>query len=138
MILADAAGKVVGAVCHGPGGLVDATAPDGKSIFDGKHVTGFSNTEEEAVGKTDRVPFLLENRLKALGGNFEKNADWTDFSIADGRLVTGKVQNVCLKALAHIQLAVLYTYGQTVAAMQLLHFCKATSSLTRPLHHIVW
>lgn len=83
------AGKVVAAVCHGPAGLVDATGPDGKSLFNGKRVTGFCNTEEEAVGKTHQVPFLLEDRMKALGGKYEKKGDWADFSIADGRLVTG-------------------------------------------------
>ena len=80
---------MVGAVCHGPCGLLDATGSDGKSIFNGKQVTGFSNTEEAAVGKTDKVPFLLEDRMKALGGKYEKKGDWNDFSIVDGRLVTG-------------------------------------------------
>lgn len=83
------AGKVIAAVCHGPAGLVDATGPDGKPVFNGKRVTGFCNTEEEAVGKTDKVPFLLEDRMKGLGGKYEKKGDWNDFSIADGRLVTG-------------------------------------------------
>ena len=83
------AGKVIAAVCHGPAGLVDATGPDGKSVFNGKQVTGFCNTEEEAVGKTAKVPFLLEDRMKALGGKYEKKGDWNDFSVADGRLVTG-------------------------------------------------
>ena len=68
---------------------MDATGPDGKSIFNGKQVTGFCNTEEEAVGKTKLVPFLLEDRLKALGGKYEKKGDWSDFSIVDGRLITG-------------------------------------------------
>lgn len=76
-------------MCHGPCGLVDATGPDGKSIFNGKRVTGFCNTEEEAVGKTKLVPFLLEDRMKALGGKYEKKGDWSDFSIVDGRLITG-------------------------------------------------
>lgn len=68
---------------------MDATGPDGKSIFNGKRVTGFCNTEEEAVGKTKLVPFLLEDRMKALGGKYEKKGDWNDFSIVDGRLITG-------------------------------------------------
>ncbi|KAL3142602.1 hypothetical protein ABBQ38_002919 [Trebouxia sp. C0009 RCD-2024] len=85
-----ASGKVIAAVCHGPAGMVDATGSDGKSVFNGKRVTGFCNTEEEAVGKTDKVPFLLEDRMKALGGKYEKKGDWNDFSITDGRLVTGQ------------------------------------------------
>ena len=82
-------GKVVGSVCHGPAGLVDAVAPDGKPLVSGKRVAGFSNTEEEAVGKTKLVPFLLEDRLQELGGKYEKKGDWAEFAIKDGRLVTG-------------------------------------------------
>ena len=93
MLLAESvavmAGKVVGAVCHGPAGLVDATAPDGKPLVSGKRVAGFSNTEEEAVGKTKLVTFLLEDRLKELGGKYEKTGDWQEFAIKDGKLVTG-------------------------------------------------
>lgn len=85
-----AAGKVVGSVCHGPAGILEATGPDGKSIVSGKKVTGFCNTEEEAVGKTNKVPFLLEDRMKALGGKYEKKGDWADFSLQDGRLITGQ------------------------------------------------
>lgn len=85
-----AAGKVVGAVCHGPAGLVDAVGPDGKPLVSNKRVAGFSNTEEEAVGKTKLVPFLLEDRLKELGGKYEKTGDWAEFAIKDGRLVTGQ------------------------------------------------
>lgn len=84
------AGKVIGSVCHGPAGILEATGPDGKSIISGKKCTGFCNTEEEAVGKTDKVPFLLEDRMKALGGKYEKKGDWSDFSLCDGRLVTGE------------------------------------------------
>ena len=83
------AGKVVGSVCHGPAGILEATGPDGKSIVNGKRVTGFCNTEEEAVGKTNKVPFLLEDRMKELGGKYEKQGDWADFALRDGRLVTG-------------------------------------------------
>ena len=84
------AGKVVGSVCHGPAGILEATGPHGKSIVHGKRVTGFCNTEEEAVGKTKKVPFLLEDRMKELGGKYEKQGDWADFALRDGRLVTGQ------------------------------------------------
>mmetsp|Transcript_69534 Transcript_69534/g.220133 ORF Transcript_69534/g.220133 Transcript_69534/m.220133 type:complete len:227 (+) Transcript_69534:461-1141(+) len=83
------AGKVVGAVCHGPMGLVDVKV-DGKSIVSGKKVTGFTNTEEEAVGLTKVVPFLLEDKLKELGGLYEKSGDWSDFAVRDGNLITGQ------------------------------------------------
>lgn len=99
------AGKVVGAVCHGPAGILEATGPDGKSIISGKKCAGFSNTEEEAVGKTDKVPFLLEDRMKALGGKYEKKGDWSDFSLRDGKLITGKPSTsqlyVCLLTRQH-------------------------------------
>ena len=99
------AGKVVGAVCHGPAGILEATGPDGKSIISGKKCTGFCNTEEEAVGKTEKVPFLLEDRMKALGGKYEKKGDWNDFSLRDGKLVTGKQDTsqlyVCLMTRQH-------------------------------------
>ena len=84
------AGKVVAAVCHGPAGLVLAKRQDGRSILDGRRVTCFTNTEEEAVGLTQVVPFLLEDRMKALGGRFERGGDWQPFAIADGHLITGQ------------------------------------------------
>jgi putative intracellular protease/amidase len=84
------AGKVVSAVCHGPCGLVNATNESGKPLVDGKTVTGFSNAEEEAVGKTKVVPFLLEDKLKELGGKYTKGEDWHSHVEVDGNLVTGQ------------------------------------------------
>lgn len=84
-----AAGKVVCAVCHGPAGLV--TAKDGdKPLVAGKKVTGFSNSEERAVGKDKYVPFLLEDKLKELGGKYEAAGDWQPHVVQDGRLITGQ------------------------------------------------
>jgi len=65
-------GKIVGAVCHGPAALVGVKGKDGKSIFDGKVVTGFSNAEEKEKGWEHDVPFLTEDRIKALGGKYVK------------------------------------------------------------------
>lgn len=79
------AGKPVGAVCHGPAALVGAGA-----ALKGRKVTGFTNTEEAAVGLTEVVPFLLEDRLKALGGQFERGEDWGSFVVRDRNLVTGQ------------------------------------------------
>eukprot|EP00775_Hariotina_reticulata_P013455 gene13455-13581_t len=87
---AAAAGKIVGAVCHGPVGLVLAKNAEGKPLVSGKRVTGFTNSEEEAVGKTKMVPFLLEDKLKELGGEFVREADWAEFVVVDGNLVTGQ------------------------------------------------
>ncbi|KAL2622448.1 hypothetical protein R1flu_002653 [Riccia fluitans] len=85
-----AANKVVSAVCHGPCGLVEAKQPNGDPIVKDKRVCGFTNSEEEAVGKTKKVPFLLEDKLIELGGKYEKVANWEPFTIRDGQLVTGQ------------------------------------------------
>ena len=85
-----AAGKPVGAVCHGPGVFRHAKAPDGAPLVRGKAVTGFTNTEEDAVGLTDVVPFLVEDALKAGGGKYSKAGDWANHVVADGNLITGQ------------------------------------------------
>lgn len=83
-------GKPVGAVCHAPGVLRHVKKPDGTPLVAGKRVTGFSNTEEEAVGLTDVVPFLVEDTLKSLGADYEKTSDWGVYTLTDGHLVTGQ------------------------------------------------
>lgn len=88
---AAAAGKIIASVCHGPVCLVKAKGADGKPLVAGKRVTGFTNSEEEAVGKTKLVPFLLEDKLKELGGLFERSdADWAPHVVTDGLLITGQ------------------------------------------------
>ncbi|ACA19904.1 ThiJ/PfpI domain protein [Methylobacterium sp. 4-46] len=84
------AGKFVAAVCHGPAGLVRAKRRDGHPIVEGRRVSAFTNTEEEAVGLTKVVPFLLEDRLKELGGKFERGPDWQPYAVRDGNLITGQ------------------------------------------------
>ncbi|KAL0577719.1 hypothetical protein V5O48_004268 [Marasmius crinis-equi] len=84
-------GKPTSAVCHGPAALVGATGKDGKSIFNGKKATGFSNEEEETVQMTKAVPFLLEDKIKENGGIYEKApAAWGEKVIVDGNLITGQ------------------------------------------------
>jgi len=85
-----AAGKPVAAVCHAPGVLRHVKGGDGKPLVGGKNVTGFTNTEEAAVGLTDVVPFLVEDMLKANGGIYSKVADWQSYAITDGLLITGQ------------------------------------------------
>lgn len=83
------AGKPVAAVCHAPAVLHRVTY-QGEPIVKGKRVTGFANSEEEEVGLTHVVPFLVEDELRRLGGKFEKAANWESFVITDGRLITGQ------------------------------------------------
>lgn len=85
-----ASGKPVAAVCHAPGVLKNVKGTDGKPLVNGKKVTGFTNSEEEAVGLTDIVPFLVENMLKQNGGIYAKGADWGEFVLEDGLLITGQ------------------------------------------------
>lgn len=90
-----AANKIVGAVCHGPAALALVKRGDGTGyLLDGQRVTGFSNVEEEQVGLTEAVPFLLEDALnKASGGRFEKAKEpWGEKVVvaSGGRLITGQ------------------------------------------------
>ncbi|MEZ7502747.1 type 1 glutamine amidotransferase domain-containing protein [Psychrobacter sp. Arc29] len=81
--------KPVAFVCHAPAALKNVKV-DGEYLVKGKTVTGFTNSEEEAAGLTDVVPFLVEDALKANGGNYEKAADWEEFVVEDGLLITGQ------------------------------------------------
>lgn len=85
-----ASGRPVAAVCHAPAVLCNAHAKDGTPLINGKNVTGFSNTEEDAVQLTDVVPFLLEDELKTKGANYTKADDWHPYAITDGNLITGQ------------------------------------------------
>jgi putative intracellular protease/amidase len=84
------ADKPVAAVCHAPAAFVNVRGKDGEYLVKGKRVTGFTNEEEAAVGLTEVVPFLLEDRLKAQGGVYSKGANWAPYIQVDGRLVTGQ------------------------------------------------
>lgn len=101
------AGKPVGLVCHAPGVLRHVKATDGNPLVKGKKVTGFTNSEEAGVGLTDVVPFLVEDTLKSLGGDYSKGADWGSHVVSDGLLITGQnpasseeAANVLLKKTA--------------------------------------
>ena len=85
-----AAGKPLALVCHAPGVLRHAKAPDGSPLVKGKQVTGFTNSEEEAVQLTHIVPFLVEDMLKANGGHYSKGTDWAPHVLTDGTLITGQ------------------------------------------------
>jgi len=83
-------GKPVAAVCHAPGVLRHVRAADGTPLVQGKGVTGFTNSEEAAVGLTEVVPFLVEDELRKAGGKYCKGADWQPHVISAGNLITGQ------------------------------------------------
>jgi putative intracellular protease/amidase len=82
--------RPLAAVCHAPAVFKHTRGPDGKPLVSGRHVTGFTNTEEAGVGLTDIVPFLVEDMLIANGGLYEKGPDWGSHVVVDGRLITGQ------------------------------------------------
>ncbi|HEV7265736.1 MAG TPA: type 1 glutamine amidotransferase domain-containing protein [Falsiroseomonas sp.] len=84
------ASKAVAAVCHGPAGLVAARRADGRPVVEGRRVNSFTDAEEEAVDLTQVVPFLLEARLRALGGHFESGPRFCPYAVRDGNLATGQ------------------------------------------------
>ena len=85
-----ASGKPVAAVCHAPAVLRHPKSADGRSVVQGKAVTGFTNSEEAAVGLTEIVPFLVEDMLQSNGGLYSKGADWAPYVAQDGLLITGQ------------------------------------------------
>lgn len=85
-----AANKPVALVCHAPGVLRHVKTPAGRPLVEGKKVTGFTNSEEEAVGLTNVVPFLVEDELIAKGGIYSKGEDWSSYVVSDGLLITGQ------------------------------------------------
>jgi putative intracellular protease/amidase len=86
----DAQGGVVGAVCHGPAGLLNIKKPDGTYLIAGKRVAGFTNDEEAAVGLTKVVPYLLADALTERGALHQPAPNWSKQVVTDGRLVTGQ------------------------------------------------
>ncbi|TDR93968.1 type 1 glutamine amidotransferase domain-containing protein [Enterovirga rhinocerotis] len=85
-----AAGKTIALVCHAPGVLHRVRNADGTPFVEGRRVTGFTNSEEKAVGLEEVVPFLVEDELVSLGAIFSKVKDWGVQTVVDGRLITGQ------------------------------------------------
>jgi len=87
----DGAGRLIAAVCHGPAGLLAARRGDGAPLLEGRRVTGFTNTEERLAGLHDKVPFLLEDAIKAQGGDFHSALlPMLSHVERDGNLLTGQ------------------------------------------------
>jgi putative intracellular protease/amidase len=85
-----AGGKPIGIVCHSTGALHQVKSPDGKPLVQGEQVTGFTNGEEEDVGLTKVVPFLVEDEMLKLGATLSKKANWEVQVVGDGLLITGQ------------------------------------------------
>ena len=85
-----AVGKPIGIVCHSTGALRHVRTPEGKPLVQGKEVTGFTNGEEEEVGLTKIVPFLVEDEMLKLGATFSKKSNWAPHVVSDGLLITGQ------------------------------------------------
>lgn len=85
-----AAGKPIGAVCHAPVAFTNVRDSNGEYLVKGRQVTGFTNSEEQAVALAKIVPFLLEDRLKERGGRYSKAADFEPYVQVDGLMVTGQ------------------------------------------------
>jgi uncharacterized protein (DUF302 family) len=123
-----AANKPVGAVCHAPIALINVQKTDGEFFVKGKHVTGFSNSEEEAIGLTSTVPCLLENKLKERGGIYSKATNWFPYIQVDDKLVTGQnpassvmvaeellnLLGINKKKITALELKNTYAFGRTV------------------------
>jgi putative intracellular protease/amidase len=101
-----ASDRPIGAVCHAPAVFKHPKGVDGKPLVAGRRVTSFTNTEEEAVGLTTVVPFLVEDMLTANGGTYQKGDDWASFVVTDGKLVTGQ-NPASSEAAAHELLSLL-------------------------------
>ena len=82
--------KPVAAVCHAPAVLLHVKDDSDDPFIEGKNITGFTNSEEEAVQLTKVVPFLLEDELKRKGGIYSKKEDWASYVVTDGLLITGQ------------------------------------------------
>lgn len=82
--------KPIAFVCHAPAVLKNVKNIKGESLVKGKKVSGFTNKEEDAVGLTQVVPFLVENMLKEKGGKFQYGENWSPYAVKDGMLITGQ------------------------------------------------
>lgn len=83
-------GGLVGAVCHGPAGLVNIKLSNGKYLIDGKHINSFTNEEENLVGHTDILPFMLQTKLESHGAIYEKSNPGQVHVVVDQRVITGQ------------------------------------------------
>ncbi len=111
----DAAGKPIAASCHGAAGLLGARRPDGRPLVAGRKLCAFTKAEEDKIGRTPGVPFLLEDRLRAQGAAFAAGPDFQPHAIRDGNLVTAQ-NPASSERLAALLLQALAEQGKRKAA----------------------
>ncbi|WP_406165352.1 type 1 glutamine amidotransferase domain-containing protein [Streptomyces sp. NBC_00996] len=100
-------GGIVSSVCHGACALINLRDADGNPLVQNRTVTGFSTVEERLAGVKDRVPFLLEDELRAKGAKYVRSTvPMTPHAVRDGRLITGQ-NPVSTKAVSDLILAAL-------------------------------
>ncbi len=91
-----AAGKVVGGVCHGPLGLLQAKDTHGDPLVKGKRLTAVTDRQVRQLG-IEITPQHPERELRAAGAVFQSASALLDLfansTVVDGRLVTGQNQN---------------------------------------------
>lgn len=87
---AAANGKIISAVCHAPAVFLKAETAQGEPLLKGRKVTAFSNSEEQAVGLADTVPYLLEDELQKQGASYHRADNWASHVVVDGRMITGQ------------------------------------------------
>jgi putative intracellular protease/amidase len=100
-------GAIISTVCHGPAGLVHAKRANGRPVVEGHKINAFTNEEEEAVGLTNEVPFLLETELRNRGAKFENSGKFQSHAVRDGQLVTGQ-NPASVKAVADLLVAAMF------------------------------
>lgn len=82
--------KLIAAVCHGPAALLEARDDRGVPLINGRQLTAFSNSEEQAVGLAGAMPFLLETQLRERGAQYVAGADFQPHTVRDDWLITGQ------------------------------------------------
>ncbi|MEQ8267173.1 MAG: type 1 glutamine amidotransferase domain-containing protein [Parvibaculum sp.] len=107
-------GGVVGAVCHGPAGLLGARLSDGSPFVKGRLINSFTDEEERKAGKDKVVPFLLETQLRGLGARFDGGKPFERHVCREGRVVTGQ-NPASAQGVGHGMLMALHALKQQAA-----------------------
>lgn len=105
-------GKPVAAIRHGGAALLAAKTSSGRSILNGRRVTGASDDEECQLALDRVVPFSLGKRLKKCGAEYVCVEPWKPHVIADGMLITGQ-NTQSAGRLAYAMLSAMEKHAET-------------------------